>query len=494
MTYFSSSALTEYIPNRIWLKEYPIRFAGCRFNARMTVIRLSDGRLLIHSPRPIDQGTKKQIEALGSVAAIIAPGNYHYLNVKSAQDAFPDAETHLCPGVAKKDSTIPYTKTLSDDPDSAWDKDLDQVLIRGSRFITEVAFFHRETATLILVDLIENYGDHTTQPKGMLKFWWKFIFQMWNHPKPAPEYQLGWKDKGAARKCLKQILNWDFDRIIIAHGDLIENDAKQTARRAWQAVLEEQIDKQVVGYYSSRKSKLLSDLDYTLALMNETVVDRYGEKTAQQIQDSVRAEFETLIPEIPFIKGMQAKMLNLFLRITAQELAVYKAFSKLEKSPEEAWQLCHQALRLRTAAIPKWKRWIQKKLMFSKLVRAVVASRAKRQQVLHSGGFEIEYLDSEGEDFDIGVNYRQCGNYRFVMGHGGEEFAPYICMSDIALSDAMGWGLKRTQTLADGCDHCDFRMKKGATTRITSKTPEVQRAIDKIHAQELAVHMEETPP
>ncbi len=27
-----------------------------------------------------------------------------------------------------------------------------------------------------------------------------------------------------------------------------------------------------------------------------------------------------------------------------------------------------------------------------------------------------------------------------MMKHGGEEFAPYICMSDIALSDTMGWG------------------------------------------------------
>ena len=70
------------------------------------------------------------------------------------------------------------------------------------------------------------------------------------------------------------------------------------------------------------------------------------------------------------------------------------------------------------------------------------------------------------------------------MDHGGEEFAPYICMSDIALSDGMGWGLTRTQTLADGCDHCDFRMKKGAKTQISSRTPEVQKAIDAIQAQE----------
>lgn len=113
-----------------------------------------------------------------------------------------------------------------------------------------------------------------------------------------------------------------------------------------------------------------------------------------------------------------------------------------------------------------------------------MAARARRQQKDRFGEFEIEYLSSNGEDFDLGVNYLRCGNHRFAMEHGGEKFAPYICMSDIALSDAMGWGLTRTQTLADGCDHCDFRMKRDGVTRISSKTPDVQKTIEKIRSDE----------
>lgn len=60
------------------------------------------------------------------------------------------------------------------------------------------------------------------------------------------------------------------------------------------------------------------------------------------------------------------------------------------------------------------------------------------------------------------------------------EFAPYVCMSDIALSDALGWGLIRSQTLADGCSHCDFRFKRNAVTQVSSKTPEVQQTIERI--------------
>jgi acetyl-CoA carboxylase beta subunit len=53
-------------------------------------------------------------------------------------------------------------------------------------------------------------------------------------------------------------------------------------------------------------------------------------------------------------------------------------------------------------------------------------------------------------------------------------------LSDIALGDALGWGLIRTQTIADGFQTCDFRFKKGSETKISSKTPEVQATIEKI--------------
>ena len=83
------------------------------------------------------------------------------------------------------------------------------------------------------MDLIENFTDETEDVNWTLKLWWKIVFGMWGNPKPAPEYQLGWKDKKAARKSLMRILNWDFETIIISHGDLVEENAKEVAKHAW---------------------------------------------------------------------------------------------------------------------------------------------------------------------------------------------------------------------------------------------------------------------
>jgi len=237
---------------------------------------------------------------------------------------------------------------------------------------------------------------------------------------------------------------------------------------------------QTLGYYRARKGKLLKDFDRTSALMNASLVARYGEEFTSTLQKEARQEYERLIPEIPYIKGLRARALNSFLRITAQELAAYKTMKKHGKPPAEAWEMCHEALRLRLAEMPRWKRRVLGRAMFSRLVNKIVARRARRQEKIRFGDFEIEYLAGEGDEFDFGVNYLQCGNYTFAKRHAGEEFAPYICMSDIALSEALGWGVIRTQTLADGCPHCDFRFKKGAPTRISSKTPEVQETIERI--------------
>lgn len=237
---------------------------------------------------------------------------------------------------------------------------------------------------------------------------------------------------------------------------------------------------QIIGYYVKRIKALLNEFDLTSALMEDSLVKRYGKEFASKLKKEIRQEYEKLIPEIPFIQGFRARPLNFFLISTAQGLALYKGMKKHDKPVGEVWEVCHEALRLRSAAIPRWKRWLLKHFMFSSLVKKIMQRRARKQEKGHFGDFEIEYLIGKGEDYDFGVNYLRCGNLNFVKKHGGEEFAPYACMSDIALSDALGWGLIRTQTLADGCHHCDFRFKKGAATQISSKTPEVQETIERI--------------
>ena len=238
------------------------------------------------------------------------------------------------------------------------------------------------------------------------------------------------------------------------------------------------MNKQTIGYYENHESKLINDLDKICVSMKNDVIHAYGIEFADRLLKDILSEYQKLIHHIPHIRGMRSGFLNRFLIITAQEMAVYKAMRKQNRSTHEAWLLCHKAIRKHMQNYPKWKRWVMQKVMFSTIVRKIMRKRQEFGQIGRFGDFEIEYLVGDKHSFDFGVNYRKCGIYNFAIKHGCVDFAPYICMSDIALSDSMGWGLSRTQTLADGCNYCDFRFKKGARTNISSKNLEVNKVIE----------------
>lgn len=230
--------LDEYVKDTIFLIEYPIHFGGMNLFSRTTIVKLADGKLWLHSPCKLDPELKTQIDSLGEVTYLVAPGNFHHLYLADAQASYPDAETFLCPGLEKKRPDLRFDWILGNRPDTRWDSTFEQVVVQGTRFINEVAFFHRPAKTLILVDLLENIGDDYTHDAGLLlQFWWKAVFHMWNNPKAAPEYQMGWGDKAIVRKSLATILSWDFDRIVLAHGNLIESNARSVAETAWKNVL-----------------------------------------------------------------------------------------------------------------------------------------------------------------------------------------------------------------------------------------------------------------
>ncbi len=227
--------LHEYVAGSIWLLSYPIALAGVRFEARMTVVRMRDGALVVHSPGPLDDAVRSEIDALGRVAVIVAPGNFHHLHVAACQRAYPDAATWICPGVERKQPTLRFDGILGERLPVSMEAEFEQTFVRG-RFMSEVAMLHRPTRTLLLVDLIERFGDATPNLSWLVRASWKLL-GTWNEPTLAPEYRFGWADRAATRAALERILAWDFDRAVIAHGDLIDDDPKAVARRAWRNVL-----------------------------------------------------------------------------------------------------------------------------------------------------------------------------------------------------------------------------------------------------------------
>jgi hypothetical protein len=228
--------LDVLVPGALWLAGYVVSLGGARINARMTVIKLRSGEILVHSPCAFDEALAAQVAALGPVSAIIAPGNFHWLHVRSCQQAFPHAVTYVCPGVEKRAKGLSFDEMLGDEAPARWAGELSQVYLQGARVMREVAFFHHASRTLILVDAVENVTAATPGTNVLLRLLFR-TFGLWNTPGPAPEYRLGWGDKALVRRCMLRILDWNFERVILSHGDLITRDARRVVAHAWRKIL-----------------------------------------------------------------------------------------------------------------------------------------------------------------------------------------------------------------------------------------------------------------
>jgi hypothetical protein len=89
---------------------------------------------------------------------------------------------------------------------------------------------------------------------------------------------------------------------------------------------------------------------------------------------------------------------------------------------------------------------------------------AQSQQRRYPADWVRVHVEGDGSAFDWGMDYLECGIVKFLHSQGADELAPYLCLTDYALLGALGIGFKRTMTLAEGCERCDFRFKRGDTT------------------------------
>jgi len=213
----------------IWVADRPQSFYGLVVGTRMTVIRLDDGSLLLHSPVKLDPGLRKELDALGPVRYVVAPNRVHHLYAGKVADAYPDSRLWIGPGLETKRRDLVYEAILGDEAPAPWRGQVDQVFFAGRPYENEVTFFHRKSRTLILCDLAFNFREGT---HPVTRFWMKLIWS-YGYFGPSKLDPLLIRDRAAARASLEKILAWDFDRVIVAHGDVQESGGHALLREGY---------------------------------------------------------------------------------------------------------------------------------------------------------------------------------------------------------------------------------------------------------------------
>lgn len=220
--------LTALAPD-LWEFDAPMTVFGMALGHRMTVVRLPDGGLWLHSPVEHSRELGAELARLGPVAHIIAPNAMHDTYLEGWFAAYPQSRFHAAPGLQRARPDLAFTDKLTDTPAPAWAAVLAQHVIRGMPRLNEVVFLHRASRTLILTDLAFNLGGEMPLLSRVLlrlnDCYCKFG--------PSRLLKSTLRDRDAVRNSLAAILAWDFDRIVLSHGANITGGAKPLLRDAF---------------------------------------------------------------------------------------------------------------------------------------------------------------------------------------------------------------------------------------------------------------------
>jgi len=216
--------------------------------------------------------------------------------------------------------------------------------------------------------------------------------------------------------------------------------------------------------YASRTPRLMKSFDSAVARVKPTLVARYGEEEANALMRESRQKYRDLIPQIPYIGGRNP-LLDMFFFPASRHLGIYKAFLIHGKTTEEVGRLAYEIGEREIRAIPALARRAIGVLWFSSWFTNRLQKRAALSgDRSYPGGYVAAFVPGDGKEFDYEFDYYSCAVLNLYRGQGVAELVPYLCAIDRIASELLGWGLRRTMTLAEGGAKCDFRFKKGGDT------------------------------
>lgn len=220
--------MLQRIDDDLWCAAAPMSFLGLRVGTRMTIAKLADGSVWIHSPIAPSDGLCEAVEAIGPVRHLVAPNLYHHVFVGEWKRRYPEATLHAPQSLAKKRPDLTLDAHLSEQPHPSWKDHFEPLHIDGS-MMDETVFLHRRSRTLISSDLIENFASSDHLPTRLyLKAGGIYGRIGWHRA-----LRVVYRDRAAAWQSVERLLSRDFDRVVLAHGELVDRGGRDAVRKTF---------------------------------------------------------------------------------------------------------------------------------------------------------------------------------------------------------------------------------------------------------------------
>ncbi len=214
------------------------------------------------------------------------------------------------------------------------------------------------------------------------------------------------------------------------------------------------------NYYLKKKRTLLRTFKTALIIVKNILIENFGESKFNEISTNIEKEFEALIPQIPYVGGDENHLTESLINATIL-LPLLRVFEKEGLDFYEIGKLAYNLFEAFYKVIPPTNDIFSDEFLIQQKESAKSSKLRK-----YNGDWVYDFIEGDDKTFTFGIDYSECGVFKFYKSQGAEHFMPIVCISDFAQAQAYGYGLKRTQTIGNGAPLCDFRyVKNGSTPR-----------------------------
>lgn len=210
----------------LWTLRYPLTVMGTDHGRTVTVIRLSSGKLIIHSMAPFTAPDLEAIRSAGEPAWLVEAMLLHDTYAAQGPARFPGLPLLGPPGFAE---IVRFPVHPLRPPPPEWEGEVEVLALQGVPKLEEHLFLHIPSRTLIVADLVFNFR---ADEAGWNRFFHRHIAGLHGYPAMSRVFRWCVSDKSAFRRSLEAVMERDFDRIIPGHGETIGSGGKELLRGA----------------------------------------------------------------------------------------------------------------------------------------------------------------------------------------------------------------------------------------------------------------------
>jgi hypothetical protein len=223
--------------------------------------------------------------------------------------------------------------------------------------------------------------------------------------------------------------------------------------------------------YRTASPRLMRTFNWVLRRLRSSFAAEFGEHLADEITNQSGAEFQKILPQIPYIGGLQNPFTPI-LYVSGGMLAISRVMKANGKTAEEMFVVFHKAIDRLYRFLPNVVMRLFGRVFLSRhggigVLRRIATRSQKR---LYPEDWVFTVVEGDGENFNWKLEYTECAVIKFWMKQGANDLMPYCNFGDMAMSRALGLGMQ-SATLGEGCESCVAELKYGRETETRAWIP-----------------------